>query len=123
MFEEVDSTHYKRHLPRLAQEEEKLQQILERQHSEHVDSIRAKLSVRTEKVTEMYKISRNRKYDRDGIRPDQDDFTVVTPSVEEGNIFKPINLTDENIDSHLVHLCSRGPSFVPTPTAVDWNKL
>ena len=36
---------------------------------------------------------------------------------------EPVNLTDQHIDSALVRLCSKGPSFVPTPTNIDWNDL
>jgi hypothetical protein len=32
-------------------------------------------------------------------------------------------LTDQTIEQALVSICSKGPSFVPTPTSVDWNAV
>ena len=33
---------------------------------------------------------------------------------------KPLNLTEHQIDPHLSELCSKGPSFIPTPSSVNW---
>ena len=32
-------------------------------------------------------------------------------------------LTDQTIEQALVSIFSKGPSFVPTPTSVDWNAV
>ena len=33
---------------------------------------------------------------------------------------KPLNLTEHQINPHLFELCSKGPSFIPTPSSVNW---
>ena len=35
----------------------------------------------------------------------------------------PVNHANRLIDETLVNLCSKGPSFVPTPLSIDWNDL
>ena len=37
--------------------------------------------------------------------------------------YQPVNLIHKNIEQPLVKLCGRGPSFVPTPTSIDWKGL
>ena len=43
--------------------------------------------------------------------------------VEETSKYDPIILIGHEIEQALVSLCSKGPSFVPTPTNVDWNEI
>ena len=47
----------------------------------------------------------------------------IAESPDEQQKYEPVNLTDQLIEQPLVQLCSRGPSFVPTPTSIDWNDL
>lgn len=74
----------------------------------------------------MYTDSRQKKYIRDGIQS-RHVKTYIAPRTVEGQEVErkcePINLTDQEVDKGLVKLCSRGPSFVPMPTNVDWNDL
>ena len=44
-------------------------------------------------------------------------------SPEEQQKHEPVNLTNQIVEQPLVELCSRGPSFVPTPTSIDSNGL
>ena len=50
-------------------------------------------------------------------------------NVTAGNIeipnYEPINLTKSNceLSEGLISLCSKGPSFVPTPNTFDWRQL
>ena len=70
------------------------------------------------------KYSRDR---RDGIQPRNvkavNNKNKTLESLEEQQKHKPVNLTNQIVEQPLVELCSRGPSFVPTPTSIDWNSL
>ena len=49
---------------------------------------------------------------------------VVAEGIEMPN-YEPINLTKSNceLSDGLISLCSKGPSFIPTPNTFDWRQL
>ena len=49
---------------------------------------------------------------------------VVAEGVEMPN-YEPINLTKSNckLSDSLISLCSKGPSFIPTPNTFDWRQV
>ena len=66
-------------------------------------------------------MSRLRKYSRDGLRtarPTANSSTLTSEPINRPHGYKPVNLTDKNIEQSLVQLFGRGPSFVPTPLAL-----
>ena len=36
---------------------------------------------------------------------------------------EPLNLTEHQSDPQLSELCSKGPSFIPTPSTINWYAL
>jgi hypothetical protein len=79
-------------------------------------------------MKEMYEVLRLNKYTRDGLRPRIANVEAcndyrMSGLIEKTSKYEPVNLTDQTMEQALVSLCSRGPSFVPTPTNVDWNDL
>ena len=86
----------------------------------------SKLEERTRKLKDTFEMSRLRKYSRDGLRTARataNSSTLTSEPINRPHGYQPINLTDKNIEQSLVQLCGRGPSFVPTPTSIDWNGL
>ena len=49
---------------------------------------------------------------------------VIAEGIEMPN-YEPINLTKSNceLSDGLISLCSKGPSFIPTPNTFDWRQL
>ena len=49
---------------------------------------------------------------------------VIAEGIEMPN-YEPINLTKSNceLSDGLISLCSKGPSFIPTPNIFDWRQL
>ena len=49
---------------------------------------------------------------------------VIAEGMEVPN-YEPINLTKSNweLSEGLISLCSKGPSFIPTPNTFDWRQL
>ena len=49
---------------------------------------------------------------------------VIAEGIEMPN-YEPINLTKNNceLSDGLIPLCSKGPSFIPTPNTFDWRQL
>ena len=37
--------------------------------------------------------------------------------------YEPLKLTEHQIDPYLSELCSKGPSFIPAPSSVNWYAL
>ena len=118
--------YYKKRLIQLKLEEQNIIQSLKLFHPEEADTVLMQLQHRTSRLTEMYEVTRLKKYDRDGLKPRSREAGSVC--VHESSLVpvrkcEPINLSDQSIDDALVSLCSKGPSFVPTPKSIDWNDL
>jgi hypothetical protein len=119
--------HYKHKLPCLKVEERELFLSLKGFHPIEVNSIVVQLEKRTQLWKRMFTDLRLNKYARDGVQPgnvkavNNNNKTVESP--EEQQKHEPVNLTNQIVEQPLVELCSRGPSFVPTPTSIDWNSL
>ena len=100
---------------------------LKRFHPIEVNSIVVQLEKRTQLWKRMFTDLRLNKYARDGVQPrnvkavNNNNKTVESP--EEQQKHEPVNLTNQIVEQPLVELCSRGPSFVPTPTSIDSNGL
>ena len=83
-----------------------------------------KLEQRSEKVYNMNKARRLRRYARDGVHAKVNTQTsTAVMTCLSTNKSEPINLTESVIDKSLIELCRRGPSFVPIKMNVDWNDL
>ena len=122
----VFEQQYKRRISKLKREEDNIIISLKLFHPEEMKDIMVKLEQRTARLSEMYETTRLKKYSRDGLRPRSTPEVMNDRSEEFSNSsrkYMPINLADRPIDEALLNLCSKGPSFVPTPTAIDWNDL
>lgn len=103
----------------LEQDEHKIVQSLTIFHPEQVESILNQLQQRTSRLMEMYEVLRVNKYARDGLTARVNNGCEKTSElVEETSKYDPTNLTGQTIEQALVSLCSKCPSFVPTPTNV-----
>ena len=117
--------YYKKRLSKLKSEEQNIIQSFKLFHPEEADAVLSQLECRTSRLTEMYEVTRQKKYDRDGIKPRRNTGCV---RVQESTAvptrkYEPINLTDQPIDEALASLSSKGLSFVPTPSSIDWSDL
>ena len=120
----VFKSHYKQKLRGLDREEVKLTTGLKRYHPQYASEILEKLEERSVRIIELNHNRRLRKYLRDGIPPVERTQTVIEPVNDlTQEKCKLINLTDSPVDKSLVSLCSYGPTFVPTPSRVDWNEI
>ena len=64
-----------------------------------------------------------KKYARDDLKtasPNRSKEILKSNKVIES---EPVNLTSKVVNESLLKLCSREPSFVPTPNSIDWNDL
>ena len=108
-----------------------------------IQNLRIELNNRKKKLFTIFKNRRNSKYRRDRLMfyEQNCDFELFTfPQVTKtpnkklslkerliGDIeipsHEPINLSNQPIDDDLKSLCSKGPSFIPTPNHVNWFQL
>lgn len=126
----VFKRHYLEKLQYFSKAERKLCHYLRMFYPQDFGNILQKLEERTNRVNLINETRRICKYIRDGLPLRKEVEPTSTMHVTHTTIqnlqnqnHQPINLTDKVIDVALINLCSRGPSFVPTPVNVDWNDL
>ena len=106
--------------------EQNMIQSLNLFHPGEADIVLMQLEHRTSRLTEMYEVARLKNYDRDGLTRRRRE-TILVRDQESSSVpvrkCEPINLSNQRIDDALVSLCSKGPSFVPTPKSIDWSDL
>ena len=110
--------------------------------NEFTTQLKTEVEKRTTKLSTIFKNKRYEKYRRDQVTlmERKIDFNLFTPQVKYERVVKksakqklidditipshePINLTNNPMDQNLSSLCSKGPSFVPSPSNMNWLQL
>ena len=109
---------------------------------DQLESIKNDIELRRRRLCNILKRKRLNKYKRNNVTSIEShhDFMIFTEnqsnssqqekSLKEKLIgdthipdYEPINLSNEEIDPNLASLCSKGPSFVPTPSSFNWLQI
>ena len=109
---------------------------------EFTTQLRIEVENRASKLSTILKNKRNQKYRRDRVAliEQKIDISLFTTQINNTRLVKksakqkliediaipshePINLTPNPMDPNLSSLCSKGPSFVPSPSNMNWLQL
>ena len=113
-------------------------------HSNHLEALNREIERYEKRLHQILTTRRQKKDERDNIDVSESNTpSLLNSSTENGNFrkenisnkvvtkedriknvnipsFEPLNLTEHQIDPHLSGLCNKGPSFIPTPSSVNW---
>ena len=95
-------------------------------HSNHREALNREIKKYEKRLHLILAIRWQKKSERDHIDVRESNAPSLLNSYTE-NVdipsHEPLNLTEHQINPHLSQRCSKGPSFIPTPSSVNWYAL